>query len=195
MRHALRHAPGLATLLLLLAAVVLPMAGMSWLLFRGVASERVASEHRLMRAQQARLETARAALESHWQQLDSRVSALLQSPGTPALHFQRLLETADSAILLDDAGAVSYPDQPRPPVLNHSPADSIWEQARGLEAVGDLLAASETYAVLAARSWEHDRSRPRLAGAGPLPSTQRRHRRSLGDHPLPAPGNETRQRP
>jgi hypothetical protein len=137
--------------LLLLAAVLLPAAGMSWFLLRGIASEREASEYRLAAAGREHLQAQRAKLESYWRQVAANAEATLRQ-GTAAGQFARLLAVADSVVIYDDSGSLAYPQPPRPLPLTPTLSTAEWERARRLEQAGDVASAAAHYAALAARS-------------------------------------------
>jgi signal transduction histidine kinase len=96
-------------LVLLVLLTLLPSAGVLWFMNAAVTSESAAAQQRVMEAYRGQLRLVRARLDPLWR---AHV-AKLDGQGSPERRFERLItqEHADGAVILDERGAVVYPER------------------------------------------------------------------------------------
>jgi signal transduction histidine kinase len=146
--------------LLLLAAVLLPTAGVLWLMNQAIGNQRLLVHEKLGDAYRSQLSLARDRLDAEW----AATSYGLDASGDGGAAFFRIVTSglADSAIILDASGAPVYPMQLRAPSIDATLSDPAWINARKLED-RDPAAAAYAYSRLAqaqgdpagaARAWQ-----------------------------------------
>ncbi len=146
--------------LLLLAAVLLPTAGVLWLMNQAIGNQRLLVREKLGDAYRSQLSLARDRLDAEW----AATSYGLDASGAGGTAFFRIVTSglADSAIILDASGAPVYPMQLRAPSIDATLSDPGWRKARRLEE-HDPAAAASAYSALAqaqedpargARAWQ-----------------------------------------
>ena len=136
-------------LLALLAAVLIPTAGVLWFMNEAVVNQRNMSRQRLAEAYRGHLTLARERVEALW---EKRAADLGREPGaaSAAAEFARIVRSglADSAVILDARGAVVYPAPLTPPEVDALEWDANWLAARRLESAGKNLEATEAFAKI-----------------------------------------------
>ncbi|TWU49841.1 ATP-binding protein [Rubripirellula reticaptiva] len=144
-------------ILLLLMTVLVPSAGVVWMMREAVRNERLASNQRLREAYQIQLEAAGQAVRERWSSHASASQALSQNNDarSPARLFADLVSRGglDSVLITDGQGDILYPDPPRSLRRRTESIDPLWLQAEKLEFTDRLFAeAAQAYTELAARS-------------------------------------------
>ncbi len=136
-------------LLALLAAVLIPTAGVLWFMNEAVVNQRNLSRQRLAEAYRGHLTLARERVEALW---EKRAADLGREAGaaSAAAEFARIVRSglADSAVILDARGAVVYPAPLTPPEVDALEWDANWLAARRLESAGKNLEATEAFAKI-----------------------------------------------
>jgi signal transduction histidine kinase len=124
--------PGGWLLVLLVLLTLLPSAGVLWFMNAAVTSESAAAQQRVMEAYRGQLRLVRARLDPLWR---AHV-AKLDATGSPERQFERLItqEHADGAVILDDRGAVLYPER-----SDTHAATAVDDESRGVEEVARRL--------------------------------------------------------
>jgi signal transduction histidine kinase len=124
--------PGGWLLVLLVLLTLLPSAGVLWFMNAAVTSESAASQQRVLEAYRGQLRLVRARLDPLWR---AHV-AKLDATGSPERQFERLItqEHADGAVILDDRGAVLYPER-----SDTHAATVVDDDSRGVEEVARHL--------------------------------------------------------
>jgi signal transduction histidine kinase len=119
-------------LVLLVLLTLLPSAGVLWFMNAAVTSESAAAQQRVMEAYRGQLRLVRARLDPLWR---AHV-AKLDATGSPERQFERLItqEHADGAVILDDRGAVLYPER-----SDTHAATAVDDESRGVEEVARRL--------------------------------------------------------
>ncbi|TWT36932.1 Signal-transduction histidine kinase senX3 [Posidoniimonas corsicana] len=138
-------------LLLLLLTVLVPSAGVVWMMREAVRNEQLAANQRLRDAYQTQLDAARQTLEQRWSERLRRL-ADRASDQQPAAAFAEIVASGEvDSLLISDANArVVYPDRPAPPPEEPAAQSAEWASARRLEfAERRFEAAAEAYALIA----------------------------------------------
>src|ERR1039457_842573 len=99
--------------LLLMAAVLLPTACVLWLMNEAIGNQRLLVRQRLGEAYRSQLSLVRDHLDAEW----AVKAAALDEGETGGTAFLRIVNSglADSAVILDSAGAPVYPAPLRAP--------------------------------------------------------------------------------
>ncbi|MGB7325726.1 MAG: ATP-binding protein [Rubripirellula sp.] len=144
-------------ILLLLMTVLVPSAGVVWMMREAVRNERLASNQRLREAYQIQLEAAGQAVRERWSSQASARQPSLENSGaqSPAQLFAEIVSggRADSVLITDGQGNVLYPDPPRSIGRHTESIDPLWLNAEKLEFTDRQFAeAAKAYAELAERS-------------------------------------------
>jgi signal transduction histidine kinase len=142
-RHDSRLWPVLA---MLLAAALLPTACVLWFMGEAMRNERLASRQKLLEAYRAPLERVRARLDAHWDQRAGELPAY-DPTRDPTAVFAGLIASGhvDSAVLLDLAGTVRYPEC-IVAIGEEAAAGFEWRAAEVLEfQARDFAGAAELY--------------------------------------------------
>lgn len=131
--------------LLLVAAVFLPTACVLWLMNEAVRNQGLAVRQKLADAYQSQLSFVRERLDQEW----SRKAEVLEGFPVDASAFARVVKSglADSAVILDSAGALVYPTPAQRPVADPTREQPEWARARQLEET-DVKAAASVYIAL-----------------------------------------------
>jgi signal transduction histidine kinase len=157
MRHILRlgtgHDSTLWPVLLLLLVVLVPSAGVVWMMRAAMENERLAVRQRLVDAYRSQLEIAQQRVDDFWQQriknLDS--SGREDSPQQAFAECLKL-ELADSVIICDVQGRAIYP---APALAAFVPVrdGAAWGQADRLEfSQQDFAGAARAYGEIEANA-------------------------------------------
>ncbi len=142
-------------LLLLLAAMAVPTAGVLWFMTQAMHNERLAVRQRLENAYRGRLAEVQQQIEGYWRE---KLEAINQTKGnTPSgKNFADLLNagTSDSVILYDSNGRPQYPFtegvSPSVTTTGPVPATDAWQAAEKMEyEQADPAAAAGMYAAIA----------------------------------------------
>jgi signal transduction histidine kinase len=110
---------------LILLLTLLPAAGVLWFMSAAVTSESASARQRVMEAYRGQLRLVRARMDPLWRAHAAR----LDGAGTPERQFERLIveDLADGAVLLNERGAVLYPEpasRPAGPPAGARPAEA-----------------------------------------------------------------------
>ena len=118
-------------LLVLMAAVLVPTACVLWFMNAAMRNERLAVQQRLGEVYRRHLLDIRDELDGYW----SQKVRLPPSAGTAAKTFAELVRSgaADSLVLYDETGRVSYPLQCAPPSPAEQNKSPQWLQGEKLE--------------------------------------------------------------
>jgi signal transduction histidine kinase len=97
--------------LLLLLLVLVPSAGIVWMMRAAMDNERLAVRQRLVEAYQSQLEIARQRIDEFWHLRLNQLDAISEG-NSPTDIFSAAVRSgvADSAIVLDERGSVIYPN-------------------------------------------------------------------------------------
>jgi signal transduction histidine kinase len=142
--------------LLLLLIVLVPSAGVVWMMRAAMENERLAVRQRLADAYHTQLEIAQRRVDAAWQQKLDRLEAIA-SKYPPAQAFAECVRKgiADSVVIIDGSGQVLYPAAAAAIVAPDDPADAAWSRAQQLEFVELKPAeAAEAYQAIAAQATE-----------------------------------------
>jgi len=139
-------------LLLLVAAVLIPTAGVLWFMGIAVRNERLTVRHKLQETYQAQLSEAADHLDRIWA---DRAAALADAAAgrSAAECFAELVRSGqcDSAVVRDTDGADCYPSVCPTTATAERAVAYEWRRAHRLEFENaDPAAAAETYAAIAA---------------------------------------------
>jgi hypothetical protein len=159
MRHLLKnltqpgtgHDSALWPVLLLLLVVLVPSAGVVWMMRAAMENERFAVRQRLVEAYRAQLAISQQRVEDAFQQRLNRLDAH-RGEQTPAQAFATCAKenTADAVIILDDHGKPLYPAAPATTAVPAS-VGLEWAAAERLESAQNLAAAAKAFAEIAAQ--------------------------------------------
>ncbi len=147
------HDSALWPVLLLLLVVLVPSAGVVWMMRAAMENERFAVRQRLAEAYHAQLEIARRRIDEQWRETLVRLDALAAKE-LPARAFAECIRgsTVDSVVLLDDSGNVAYPNSAAADPASTELGDD-WRTAEHLEFTEDNPAdAAEVYKSIATRA-------------------------------------------
>ena len=145
------HDSALWPVLLLLLVVLIPSAGVVWMMRAAMENERLAVRQRLADAYQAQLELAHRHIDERWRYMLARLDAIIGRDVPPRAFAESVTANlVDSVILLDENGTVVYPDGPTAGMVPGEPNDA-WRKAEYLEFdTQDPPAAAEAYRAIAA---------------------------------------------
>ena len=135
--------------LLLLLTVLVPSAGVVWMMRAAMESERLAVRQRLADLYRVQLETAKHSIADEWEkQLESLEAAAGELPAAEAFAACVATGACDSVVVLDAAGDVAYPNVV---TASAAPVDDLqWQNAERMEfAEGDLAGAAAAYGRIA----------------------------------------------
>lgn len=141
MLHHLRRSIGTGhsqrlwpVLLILLSAVVLPTGGVLWFMNEAIENEQLAVRQRLTDVYASQMAIASAQLQAFWQKKLGLLSQSLQA-NRGAAAFGDLVnrDVADSIIIYDPKGRLTYPDLEAIPLPLPRPESPAWKEARRLE--------------------------------------------------------------
>ncbi len=127
------HDSALWPVLLLLLIVLVPSAGVVWMMRAAMQNERLAVRQRLTDAYQAQLEVAHRRIDEQWQENLSRLDSIVAT-APPAQAFIDCLRSGDvdSVVILDEHGDIAYPNSAAPN-LSASEPHTEWQAAERLE--------------------------------------------------------------
>ncbi len=135
-------------ILLLLLTVLIPSAGVMWMMREAVRNERAATNQRLLEAYRLQLEQAAEKVKDGWDRKFVKMSGRIDDQRL-ASSFAKIVAantSVDSVILCDQWGGVLYPEIDRSIERVESKDDSQWQAASHLEFVeGDYLKAATAY--------------------------------------------------
>src|SRR5262245_29785024 len=137
---------------LLLLIVLVPSAGVLWMMRAAMDNERLAVRQRLLDVYRTQLDFAKHRIDSHWQALGARLNAAARA-APPAQAFAKLVASGevDGVILLDESGEIAYPNTRAVGVETELLGDGAWREAEQLEfAENDPRAAAKAYHEIAA---------------------------------------------
>jgi signal transduction histidine kinase len=153
MQQSAGHDFALWPVLLLLLIVLVPSAGILWMMRTAMDSERLAARQRLAEAYAAQLEIARRDVDAVWKETLDRVTRIADTK-PPAAAFAEIvcLPGIDSVVIYDAEGNVAYP-----PATSSSPThdntSGEWRAAERLEYGSDKPAeAAKAFAAIAANT-------------------------------------------
>lgn len=97
-------------ILLLLLTVLVPSAGVMWMMREAVRNERAATNQRLLEAYRLQLDQAAKTLKDRWEVQQAKISDLVTADW-PVVSFSKIASNAlvDSVVLCDNWGEVVYP--------------------------------------------------------------------------------------
>jgi signal transduction histidine kinase len=147
------HDSALWPVLLLLLIVLVPSAGVVWMMRAAMENERLAVRQRLAEAYHAQLEIARRRIDEQWREALVRFDALAAKE-QPARAFAECIRggTVDSVVLLADRGNVAYPNSAAVDPASTELVDD-WRTAENVEFAEDNPAdAAEVYKSIATRA-------------------------------------------
>ena len=132
MRRLLRgtgHDSAWWPVLLLLLIVLVPSAGVVWMMREAMENERLAVRQRLADAYHTQLEIAQRRVEAAWQQKLERLDAIA-SEYSPARAFAECVRSgiADSVVIVDRRGQIVYPTAVAAIVAPDDPTDPTWSK-------------------------------------------------------------------
>src|SRR5262245_9064524 len=150
---------------LLLLAVLLPVACLLWFMSAAMRNERFAARQKLADVYRSQLSTVRTQLEKHWQETAAELETIAQSHSAPVTFAECVrIGRVDSLIVFDEQGRIVYPNVPSRFEGQAREADPKWTEACETEYAGkDLVAAARAYeglgrtttnVILAARSFQ-----------------------------------------
>jgi signal transduction histidine kinase len=159
MRRFLRYGTGydspLWPVLLLLLIVLIPSAGVVWMMRAAMDNERLAVRQRLADVYRAQLEFAKRRIDGQWQQLGARLDEAAHAH-SPAQAFSQLVSSGnvDSAVITDEHGEPAYPaSRGNVAETDQLSTDPAWRRAEQLEFAGNAPRdAAIAYRELAANS-------------------------------------------
>jgi signal transduction histidine kinase len=160
-----RHAsdtgrPIWSVLALLLLAVLIPTAGLLWYMNQARVNEEAAVRLRLTEAYRDQLQSAALGLQQHWR-LQEEALSREGANRPPPERFAELIASGryDSAVLLDAAGRVVYPEASAPLDFAPTTDSDDWRAARKAEfETKDWADAARLYATIARSSTDVHRS-------------------------------------
>jgi signal transduction histidine kinase len=138
---------------LILLMTLLPAAGVLWFMSAAVNSESASARQRVMEAYRGQLRLVRARMDPLWRAHAAR----LDGTGTPERQFERLIaeDLADGAVLLNERGAVLYPEP--------GPADVASGERSGIDELAGRLNDYGVHIPARARLRMMERLRARAA--------------------------------
>ena len=97
-------------ILLLLLTVLVPSAGVMWMMREAVRNERAATNQRLLEAYRLQLDQAAKTLKDRWEVQQAKISDLVAADW-PVVSFSKIASNAlvDSVVFCDNWGEVVYP--------------------------------------------------------------------------------------
>src|SRR3990172_11907411 len=127
--------------LLLLLIVLVPSAGVVWMMRAAMENERLAVRQRLVEAYHAQLDFAKRRIDSRYNERIDRLNAIVNNH-PPARAFADCVHEAlaDSVVILGGDGRVAYPAAAN--VAADAPVDGTWNRAQRLEFIGNDPAAA-----------------------------------------------------
>lgn len=136
-------------ILLLLLTVLVPSAGVVWMMREAVRNERLASNQRLREAYRVQLKIASQSVKDRWKEHlgTDRVDA-----NSPAQWFAEIVTRSDldSVLITDGHDNILYPDTPRAAPRSFDSIQPHWLEAEKLEFTNrQFVKAAETYAEVA----------------------------------------------
>jgi len=138
-----------AVLLLLLAAVLAPTAGVLWFMVEAMGNLEASVRGSLEKVYRGHLGEARVRVEEYWERKVASLEEVREGEGA-AERFARLVETGvcDSAVIYDASGEILYPVEAMEEA--GAIAGERWREARRREfEEGDAAGAGEIYASIA----------------------------------------------
>ena len=123
-------------ILLLLLTVLIPSAGVMWMMREAVRNVHVATNQRLEEAYRLQLDQAAQMLKDRWESQRTKISEEVVD-GRPAFSFSKIVSTApvDSVVICDELGKVVYPETDEAVERIDSETDPRWQLASRLEFV------------------------------------------------------------
>ncbi len=136
-------------LVLLLAAVIVPSAGVLWFMSAAVRNARLAVRQKLVEAYEPPLHEAASEIASHWQEKADAL-ATTAAGAAPAQRFVALVTSGacEGAIIYEESGNVAYPGHTPPLDWDAAEPPAGWAEARRLVQGGDTAGAIELLAGL-----------------------------------------------
>ena len=113
-------------ILLLLLTVLVPSAGVMWMMREAVRNERAATNQRLREQLQQTAEQVKSGWSREYLKLSGRVNDT-----QPAFSFARIVadESVDSVVLCGQRGDVLYPEMASSVELSECEKDQRWQEA------------------------------------------------------------------
>jgi signal transduction histidine kinase len=149
-RHGTGHDSTLWPVLLLVLIVLVPSAGVVWMMRAAMENEQLAARQKLSAAYRGQLETVGRSIAEDWQRQLAAFDAVAERE-TPARAFADCLRDGamDSVVILDEAGEVLYPSAAQSKIAAASESGEL-RRAQQLE-FAELLPgeAAEAYAAIA----------------------------------------------
>ena len=137
-------------ILLLLLTVLIPSAGVMWMMREAVRNERVATNQRLQEAYRLQLDQAAETLKDRWDTQWTKLSDKIVD-GRHAFSFSKIVSGAqvDSVVICDEWGKVVYPATGKAVERVDSETDPQWQTASRLEFVEEeYRKAADAYDVV-----------------------------------------------
>jgi two-component system, OmpR family, phosphate regulon sensor histidine kinase PhoR len=150
-KHGTGHDSTLWPVLLLLLIVLVPSAGVMWMMRAAMENERLAVRQRLAEAYRVQLDVARRSIEHRWHTTLKRLDAIAARE-LPEQAFAECVGggAVDSVIILDASGNVAYPAAAAVGTAGGE-SSVAWTNAEYLEfGKKDPAAAAEAYGAVAA---------------------------------------------
>lgn len=149
-KHGSGHDSALWPVLLLLLIVLVPSAGVVWMMRAAMENERLAVRQRLADAYRVQLDVARQRINEQWQDLLNQLDEIAQRDPPQQAFFECVRGAAvDSVIILDASGIVAYPAAAPIGTADTEPSGA-WKNAEYLEfGKKDPAAAAEAYQAIA----------------------------------------------
>lgn len=138
-------------LLLLLAAVLVPTICVLWFMTQAMHNERLAMQQELTDVYSNQLASVQQRLNTFWDEKKANL-ALVDPAAAAAEIFADVVERnlADSVVVYDASGRVSYPAKVPFPRINDQTESVAWRRAQVIEfQSADPSTAAEAYATLA----------------------------------------------
>ncbi|MCH8913003.1 MAG: HAMP domain-containing histidine kinase [Planctomycetes bacterium] len=138
-------------ILLLLVAAVVPTACVLWFMTEAMRNERLAVRQKLTAVYQSQLVALEQRLHGYWEEKQVALASVDTDAPAPEI-FANLIEAglADSVIVYDAAGRVTYPASANVQAAGEVAESTEWSQARRLEfESADHVAAASAYAGIA----------------------------------------------
>ncbi|TWU59312.1 Signal-transduction histidine kinase senX3 [Rubripirellula tenax] len=123
-------------ILLLLLTVLVPSAGVVWMMREAVRNERLASNQRLRDAYQIQLQSATQKVRQGWADELGRSAAIVDTK-PPSVAFETIVASGnvDGALIRDDEGRLVYPESSRAGNKTINIVAPLWSKASRLEFV------------------------------------------------------------
>lgn len=121
-------------ILLLLLTVLVPSAGVMWMMREAVKNEQIATRQRLQESYALQLDHACQSVRQQWEQQLNELTAELDTAHPRRVFEESLAGGMDSCVILGEGRNILYPDSAESlPDTRAALTDPRWEQAQHLE--------------------------------------------------------------